>query len=65
MSSEKPEALVVDLLPRCGKCLQHFFEHPTMIEACASVGIEHGKSTGQMLKEWYAIFHKRKHQVSA
>jgi hypothetical protein len=33
-----------------------------MVEAFASVGIEHGKSSGQMAKEFYAVFHKRGHR---
>lgn len=49
---------VIDLI-KCDKCLAHFFESPGMVEACASVGIEHGKSSGQMLQEFYEVHHKK------
>lgn len=32
-----------------------------LIGACASVGIEHGKSTDQMLLEWLTDYHRRGH----
>jgi hypothetical protein len=54
---------IVDLVPhRCAKCLQHFYDNPFIVEALASVGIEHGKSSGQMAREFYEVFHQNKHQ---
>ncbi len=45
----------------CAKCLTHFFENPMLIESCASVGIENGKSTGLMLKEYFEHLHETQH----
>jgi hypothetical protein len=54
---------IVELVPNhCAKCLEHFQDNPSMVGALASVGIEHGKSSGQMAKEFYATFHKKKHK---
>lgn len=54
---------IQELVPKnCGKCLAHFFANPHIVGAFASVGIEYGKSSGQMAKEFYATFHKNKHR---
>lgn len=54
---------IQELIPKgCAKCLQHFCANPFLVEAFASVGIEHGKSSGQMAQEFYAFFHKNKHR---
>lgn len=49
----------------CGKCVDHYFGQPFLVEAAASVGIEHGKSTEQMLHEYFAAYHKRGHKAGA
>lgn len=55
-----------ELVPKhCQKCLAHFAANPFIVEAFASVGIEHGKSSGQMAQEFYATFHKNKHRDPA
>lgn len=46
----------------CPKCIEHYFDQPHLVGACASVGIEHGKSTAMMLGEYFAAFHANKHQ---
>ncbi|HEV2452004.1 MAG TPA: hypothetical protein VGS62_08760 [Streptosporangiaceae bacterium] len=38
---------------------------PHLAGAAASVGISHGKSTGQMLREHLARFHERGHPEAA
>ena len=49
----------------CGDCLMHLQAKPFLAEACASVGIERGKDTGTMLREYLADFHERGHQEVA
>jgi hypothetical protein len=49
--------------PSCGKCAMHYFDQPFLVEAFASVGIEHGKSSGQMAEEYFTHFHKQKHRM--
>ena len=46
--------------PDCVECFEHM-NQPGMLEAAASVGIEHGKSTGQMIREAVDYFHARGH----
>lgn len=50
--------------PTCPECFDYLAQ-PGMIEAAASVGIEHGKSTGLMLREVTDDFHARGHQEAA
>jgi hypothetical protein len=50
--------IVRDILD-CPKCMAHF--DYGLVGACASVGIEHGKSTRQMLLEYLAAYHTRGH----
>ncbi len=50
--------------PICQECSDYMNE-PRLIEACASVGIEKGKSTGQLLRETVNAFHARKHEEQA
>lgn len=47
-------------VPACPECFEAMHE-PGLIEACASVGIEHGKSTWLMMKEYIDAFHARHH----
>jgi hypothetical protein len=46
--------------PDCDRC-QREMDHPFLVTACASVGIEKGKSTGQMMREYIDSFHIRGH----
>lgn len=46
----------------CDDCAEYWQTHPYLTAACASVGIEHGKDTTQMLREYFAGFHQRGHQ---
>ena len=54
-----------DITGNCGDCMAHWDANPHLTAACASVGIEHGKSTAQMLREYFAGFHQRGHQAAA
>ena len=49
----------------CGGCMGYLNSQPHMAGACASVGIERGKSTGQMLREYLEAFHERGHREVA
>lgn len=49
----------------CADCMMHIGRQPFLVEACASVGIEHGKSTEAMLWDYLVNFHERKHQEAA
>jgi hypothetical protein len=46
----------------CARCLDHYFDTPFLAEACASVGIEHGRTTGDMLTRYLAQYHQRGHK---
>lgn len=46
----------------CGDCMMHVFATRGLTEACASVGIEYGKSAGQMLYDYLAGYHDRGHR---
>ena len=48
-------------IPDCDDCQEHAFSQPMLSEACASVGIEHGKSTYEMFKTYIAAYHFRGH----
>ena len=53
-------------MTNCPKCLLYLFKDGTrgyliLRTACASVGIEHNKSTDQMLDEYIAYYHERGH----
>jgi hypothetical protein len=47
-------------LAECAPCLQESMT-PFLAEACASVGIEHGKTTEEMLVAYLAQFHENGH----
>ena len=49
----------------CGGCVKYLNSQPHLAGACASVGIERGRSTGQMLREYLEAFHGRGHQEVA
>lgn len=61
MNWDSPSAITCD----CGDCAAHWDANPYLAAACASVGIEYGKSTAQMLTEYFAGFHQRGHQRAA
>ena len=51
----------------CGDCLAYIFKDGTqgyilLWEACASVGIERGKSTDQTFAEYVQAYHERGHR---
>jgi hypothetical protein len=45
----------------CLQCQEHLSGSPHLTGACASVGIEHGKPTQRMLREYLTAFHERGH----
>jgi hypothetical protein len=47
----------------CDKCRAHADSEPFLLEAFASVGIEHGKSSGQMAEEYFVHFHRNGHKA--
>ena len=47
--------------PLCGECMAEMLK-PGLVEACASVGIEHAKSTAEMMKLYLDGFHARRHE---
>jgi len=49
----------------CGGCMEYLRSQPHLAGACASVGIEHGRSTGQMLRDYLTGFHERGHREVA
>ncbi len=50
--------------PDCVECFEHMAQ-PYLVEAAASVGIEAGKSTGQMVREYIDAYHARRHDEAA
>lgn len=48
-------------IPACDRCFD-YMRTPFLVEACASVGIEHGKSTDQMMRETIEAFHASGHR---
>ena len=47
-------------MPVCDECVKYMMQ-PGLIEACASVGIEHNKSTSEMLRDVVNSYHDSKH----
>ncbi len=45
----------------CDKCMEQYLSVPYLLESCASVGIEHGYSTEQMLRKYMRVFHESGH----
>lgn len=52
----------VDVINDCPLCSIYLAEQPHLIAACASVGIEHGKSTDEMLVNYMALYHQKGHR---
>jgi hypothetical protein len=50
--------------PACLECHEHMMQ-PYLVEAAASVGIEVGKSTSQMIREYIDDYHARRHKALA
>lgn len=46
----------------CPDCMLHLDTTPHLYEACASVGIEYGKSARQLLLQYLATFHRHGHR---
>lgn len=42
----------------CDRCMDYLGSTPNLIPACATVGIEHGRSTDFMLRQHLVIFHR-------
>jgi hypothetical protein len=60
---ERQEAAFRAFKPQeCDLCLIHFADLPGLVEACASVGISRGKSTGTMLKNFMWDYHIKGHK---
>lgn len=45
----------------CTECLDYYRDRPHLTGACASVGIEHGMSTEQVLRQVLRDYHRRGH----
>jgi hypothetical protein len=45
----------------CGACMEYYRDNPALVGAAASVGIEHGKSTADMLHTVLSVYHRRGH----
>ena len=56
-----PRLVTRQQLIDCPECVAWGASQPHLIGACASVGIEHGKSTQRMLFEITAAYHFRGH----
>lgn len=63
MSTWNPEGTWPAEAAGCGECAALVNAQPMLIGACASVGIEHGKSTRQMLREYLQGYHDRGHRM--
>lgn len=50
---------------RCAPCMEYQFMTPGLAEACASVGIEHGRDSGAMLFDVLAAYHRNGHKEPA
>lgn len=58
-----PDVSIAELANGCPDCLEHYVDRPHLVEACASVGIEHGKSTAEMLAGYFRDYHERGHHA--
>ena len=47
--------------PLCDTCFDKFMD-PAVVGACASVGIEHGRSTASLLRECIDRYHENRHE---
>lgn len=60
MESDEPPT-VRDIL-ECLDCELHYRSTPHLLAACASIGIESGKSTERLLLAYLATFHQHGHR---
>jgi len=56
------ERMDIEDIVYCPDCVAYWDANPYLTAACASVGIEYGKSTAQMLREHLAANHERGHR---
>jgi hypothetical protein len=59
--AEWTRVAVADLTD-CPDCQAHATGNLSLSAACASVGIEHGASAGEMMRRYLAVFHRRGHR---
>ena len=45
----------------CPECVEHAYNAPFLVEACASVGMSQGKTTNQMIGEYMSHYHFNGH----
>lgn len=50
---------------RCDACVEYCADNPSLVGACASVGIEHGWSTAETLVMFLRQYHERGHPREA
>ena len=46
----------------CPECVEWIYDKPMLVEACASVGLSNGRSTGDMFVEFVSRYHNRGHR---
>jgi hypothetical protein len=49
----------------CLACMEYYDNHPSLVGACASVGISRGWSTPDALAAFLAQYHRRGHPAEA
>lgn len=49
----------------CPACMEYYDDHPSLVGACASVGISHGWSTSETLAAFLVQYHRRGHPTEA
>lgn len=47
----------------CPRCMEHYRNSPHATGAAASVGIERGLSTAEVVTAWLASYHQRGHRA--
>lgn len=45
----------------CAECMQHFFDNPYILEACASVALDNGKTTKELFVMYISYYHNSSH----
>lgn len=61
MTRRRPQPVSTEEILNCARCQQHHLETPFLEEACASVGIEVGRSAAQLLRAYLKGYHQRGH----
>lgn len=49
----------------CAECREHLIANQHLVGACASVGIEHGLTTSDTLRQYLNGYHARGHSNAA